>query len=224
MSITDVLTSDMLSRVTAVSLTDMALAIVLSLCVGLFIFYVYKKTYRGVLYSASFGLSLIALCMIAAVLILAVSSNIVLSLGMVGALSIVRFRTAIKEPLDIVFLFWAIAAGIILATGMIPLAVLGSLVIGLVILKFAKRDAKTDPYLVIVHLENSEAEDRVLDKIREGTSKNRVKGKTIQKDGSMELTVEVQPKDEKSAFIREISALEGVTDTCMVAYNGDYMQ
>ena len=224
MSITDLLTSDMMNRVTAVSLLDMVLAIVLSLLVGLFIFYVYRKTFRGVLYSASFGLSLIALTMIAAVLILAVSSNIVLSLGMVGALSIVRFRTAIKEPLDIVFLFWAIAAGIILATGMIPLAVLGSLVIGLVILKFANRSAAYDPYLIVAHLADADKEDAVMDLIREGTKKSRVKGKTIQKDGRMELTVEVQLKDEKSAFIRQLSALEGVENVVLVAYNGDYMQ
>lgn len=224
MSITDILTSDMLTRVTAVSLVDILLTVVLSLLIGLFIFFVYRKTFRGVLYSASFGLSLIALCMIAGVLILAVSSNIVLSLGMVGALSIVRFRTAIKEPLDIVFLFWAISAGIIVATGMIPLAVFGSVVIGLVILKFANRSAKSDPYLIVANLASSEYEDAVMDAIKNGTTKNRVKGKTIQKDGRMELTVEVQFKDEKSPFVKEIAALDGIENVVLVAYNGDYMQ
>ena len=123
MSFNDIFKSSFLENVTAVSLTDMALALVLSFCLGLFIFFVYKKTYAGVMYSSSFGVTLVALTMITTLVILAVSSNVVLSLGMVGALSIVRFRTAIKEPLDIAFLFWSIAVGIVLAAGFIPLAV-----------------------------------------------------------------------------------------------------
>ena len=158
MSISDILTSDILTRVTAVSLTDMLLTVLLSFCTGMFIFYIYQKTFRGVLYSLSFGLSLVALCMISAMLILAVSSNVVLSLGMVGALSIVRFRTAIKEPLDIVFLFWAISAGIILSAGLIPLAVFGSLAIGLMILRIAHGKTRSDPYLVIAHLAAADSE------------------------------------------------------------------
>ena len=125
MTFSDIFKSNFLENVTSVTVLDMVLAIVLSFCVGLFIFFVYKKTYSGVMYSAGFGVSLIAMTMITTLVILAVTSNVVLSLGMVGALSIVRFRTAIKEPLDIAFLFWAIAAGIVLAAGMIPLAVIG---------------------------------------------------------------------------------------------------
>lgn len=223
MSIADILTSDMLTRVTAVSLMDMVLTVTLSLLLGLFIFYIYRKSFQGVLYSASFGLSLVALCMIAAILILAVSNNIVLSLGMVGALSIVRFRTAIKEPLDIVFLFWAISAGIIVATGMIPLAVLGSLAIGIAIVKIpAKSDL--EPYLVIAHLADDEKEDEVMRVIEEAAGKSRVKGKSIQSDGQMELTVEVRLKDRRSRFVRQVSAIEGVRDVVLVAYNGEYMQ
>ena len=115
-----------LDNLSGVSILDMVIALVLSFGIGVFIFLVYKKTFSGVMYSSSFGVSLITMTMITTMLILAVTSNVVLSLGMVGALSIVRFRTAIKEPLDIAFLFWAIAAGIVLAAGLIPLAVLGS--------------------------------------------------------------------------------------------------
>ncbi len=224
MSISDILTSDILTRVTAVSLTDMLLTILLSFCTGMFIFFIYQKTFRGVLYSLSFGLSLVALCMISAMLILAVSSNVVLSLGMVGALSIVRFRTAIKEPLDIVFLFWSIAAGIILSAGMIPLAVFGSLAIGLMILRIAHGKTRSDPYLIIAHLSSDEYEEAAMEIIRSQTSRQRVKGKTIAADGTMELTVEVQARDGRSAFIRQLSAADGVSDVVMVAYNGDYMQ
>ena len=224
MTFKDIFTSDMISRVTAVSMTDMVMAILLSFLVGSFIFYIYKKTFNGVLYSANFGLTLICLCMIAAVLILAVSSNIVLSLGMVGALSIVRFRTAIKEPLDIAFLFWAIAAGIILATGMIPLAVFGSVGIGFVMLTFANKSGKDNPYLLIIHLADSEYEKETLQLIESNTNRSLIKGKTYQRDGKVELNIEVQLKDGESDFVREIYKISGVEDVVMVSYNGDYMQ
>ena len=125
MTFSDIFKTSFLENVTSISILDMVIAMALSFALGLFIFYVYKKTYAGVMYSSNFGVTLVALTMIATFVILAVTSNVVLSLGMVGALSIVRFRTAIKEPLDIAFLFWAIAAGIVLAAGMIPLALLG---------------------------------------------------------------------------------------------------
>ena len=139
MSFSDIFKSSFLENVTSVSLLDMALALTLAFGVGLFIFFIYKKTYAGVMYSSSFGVTLIALTMITTLVILAVTSNVVLSLGMVGALSIVRFRTAIKEPMDIAFLFWSIAVGIVLAAGMIPLAVFGSVMIGIILLVFANR-------------------------------------------------------------------------------------
>ena len=126
MSFQDIFTSSFLSNITAVSMFDMVIALLLAFGLGVFIYLIYKKTYAGVMYSSSFGVTLVALTMITTLVILAVTSNVVLSLGMVGALSIVRFRTAIKEPLDIAFLFWSIAAGIVLAAGMIPLAVFGS--------------------------------------------------------------------------------------------------
>ena len=122
MTFNDIFKSSFLDNMTSVSYLDMALALTLAFCVGLFIFFVYKKTYQGVMYSSSFGVTLVALTMITTLVILAVTSNVVLSLGMVGALSIVRFRTAIKEPLDIAFLFWSIAAGIVLAAAPITAA------------------------------------------------------------------------------------------------------
>lgn len=223
MKFTDLFTSDILTRATSVSLTDMALCVVLSFLVGSFIFYVYKRTFRGVMFSSGFGLTLIGLCMIASMLILAVSSNIVLSLGMVGALSIVRFRTAIKEPLDIVFLFWAIAAGIILAVGMIPLAVLGSVAIGAMLIAFAARSTGSAPYILVIHLQHGDAEQAVMDAIRAGSRRMVLKGKTFSGSGAEELTVEVQLKDGESGFVRTLSEMNGVQDVAMVSYNGDYM-
>ena len=126
----DIFKSSFLKNVTSVSIPDMIASLALAFLLGLFIAFIYKKTFTGVMYSSTFGVTLIAMTMITTLIILAVTSNVVLSLGMVGALSIVRFRSAVKEPLDIAFLFWAIAAGIVLAAGMLLLAVLGSAVIG----------------------------------------------------------------------------------------------
>ncbi len=157
MTFNDIFKSSFLENVASVSILDMVLALTLAFAVGLFIFLIYKKTYSGVMYSSSFGVTLVALTMITTLVILAVTSNVVLSLGMVGALSIVRFRTAIKEPLDIAFLFWSIAAGIVLAAGLIPLAVLGSVLIGIILLIFANRKESANPYIVVLQCGSQES-------------------------------------------------------------------
>ena len=161
MTFQDIFKSSFLENVNAISVLDMALALILAFALGLFIFFIYKKSYCGLMYSAAFGATLVALTLITTLLILAVTSNIVLSLGMVGALSIVRFRTAIKEPMDIAFLFWSIAAGIVLAAGFIPLAVFGSFFIGLVLLIFSGRKNVERPYILVVHCGTEEQEKEV---------------------------------------------------------------
>ena len=158
MNFSDIFKSSFLENITSVSLLDMVLSLVLAFGLGLFIFLVYKKTFSGVMYSSSFGVTLVALTMITTVVILAVTSNVVLSLGMVGALSIVRFRTAIKEPLDIAFLFWSIAVGIVLAAGMIPLAVIGSVVIGVILLVFVNKKTHVNPYIVVLTCADHDSE------------------------------------------------------------------
>ena len=222
MTFNDIFKSSFLNNVTAVSVTDMVLTLALSFCLGLFIFYVYQKTYSGVMFSSSFGVTLIAMTMITSLVILAISSNVVLSLGMVGALSIVRFRTAIKEPLDIAFLFWAIAAGIVLAAGMIPLAVIGSVVIGLVLILFVNRKAYKNPYILVLHCEDSESEKRAQVFLEDKVEKCVVKSKTARK-GMVELNLEVRLKEDNTDFINTLSGLEGVEDAVLVSYNGDYM-
>ena len=157
MSFNDIFKSNFLENVSSVSIFDTVLALFLAFGIGLFIFFVYKKTFSGVMYSSGFGVTLIALTMITTLVILAVTSNVVLSLGMVGALSIVRFRTPIKEPLDIAFLFWSIAVGIVLAAGMIPLAVIGSAVIGVVLFIFVNRKTHVNPYIVIVNCDTHQS-------------------------------------------------------------------
>ena len=201
---------------------DMILTILLSFGVGLFIFLVYKKTYRGVMYSAGFGTTLIALTMITATVILAVTSNVVLSLGMVGALSIVRFRTAIKDPLDIAFLFWAIGAGIILAAGMIPLAVISSVCIGIILLVFVNKSSNTHPYIVVLSCTSHDVEMKAKDFLSKNVTKTTIKSKSAVK-GAIELNIEVRLKDDDTDFINILSEMPGVNSAVIVSYNGDYM-
>lgn len=222
MTFSDIFKSSFLENVTSVSLLDMALALILAFGTGMFIFLIYKKTYQGVMYSSSFGTTLIALTMITTVVILAVTSNVVLSLGMVGALSIVRFRTAIKEPLDIAFLFWSIAVGIVLAAGMLPLAVIGSVLIGLVLLLFVNRKSHCNPYIIVLSCTDSLAEKAATAFLRQHLQKCVIKSKSVQK-GAIELNLEVRMKDDDTDFINALSEMEGVTNAVLVSYNGDYM-
>ena len=222
MTFQDIFKSSFLENVAAVSILDMVLAIVLAFGIGLFIFFIYKKTYAGVMYSSSFGVTLVALTMITTLVILAVTSNVVLSLGMVGALSIVRFRTAIKEPLDLAFLFWSIAAGIILAAGMIPLAVIGSVIIGLIIYFFANRRDSANPYIVVLNCSGQESEKEALAYLEKHTKRMTVKSKTARK-GNTELTLEVRLADDNTDFINTLSSIRGVESAVLVSYNGDYM-
>ena len=200
----------------------MAIALVLAFGIGMFIFLVYKKTYQGVMYSSSFGTTLVALTMITTVVILAVTSNVVLSLGMVGALSIVRFRTAIKEPLDIAFLFWAIAVGIVLAAGMLPLAVIGSVIIGVILLVFVNKKSHCNPYIVVLSCTDSAAEKNAKSFLDKQVQRCVVKSKTAQK-GMIELNLEIRMKDDNTDFINALSEMNGVNSAVLVSYNGEYM-
>jgi len=222
MTFNDIFKSGFLENVTSISLLDMGIALVLAFCLGLFIFMIYKKTFSGVMYSSSFGVTLVALTMITTLVILAVTSNVVLSLGMVGALSIVRFRTAIKEPLDIAFLFWSIAVGIVLAAGMIPLAVIGSVVIGIVLLVFANQKSHVNPYIVVIRCADHASETNAMEFLNAQTQHCVVKSKTAQK-GEVELNLEIRLKIDNTDFINTLADMAGVHSAVLVSYNGDYM-
>ena len=214
----DIFQSHYLENITAVPLFDMVAALVLAFGVGLFIFFVYKKTYIGVMYSSGLGVTLIALTMITTLVILAVTSNVVLSLGMVGALSIVRFRAAIKEPLEIAYLFWSISAGIVIAAGLLSLAVLGSLLIGVILLIFVNRKPHTRPYILVVQCD-AKAEEQLNAYLKDSAEKFVMKSKS----GRMELNYDLRLKSPDTAFVNAIDAMEGVESAVLISYNGDYM-
>lgn len=218
----DIFKNSFLENMTSFSALDMAIALALALVIGLFIMLVYKKTFKGVLYSSSFAVSLMGMTLVTTLIILAVTSNVVLSLGMVGALSIVRFRSAIKEPIDILFLFWAISAGIVLGAGLLPLALLGSLFIGVILILFVNKKSTDNPYILVLNLVDDQAEHRASELIGSRVKKQVIKSKSVSTDG-IELTVEVRLADMTTSFVNEVSELEGVKNAVLVSYNGDYM-
>ena len=222
MTFNDIFKSSFLESVTGFSLSEVLLAMLFAVIVGLFIFWVYKKTFTGILYSSGFALTLIGLTLVTTLVIISVTSNVVLSLGMVGALSIVRFRTAIKEPMEIVFLFWSIAVGIVIGAGMIPLAGLGSVIIGIILLIFANRKNVENAYILVLNCENEEAENTAADLLKNTVKKYRIKSKTVNADG-IELTTELKIKDDKMAFVNQMNKITGVKNATLVSYNGVYM-
>ena len=218
----DIFKSSFLDNVTEFAVIDVLIGMVFALLIGLFIFLVYKKTFSGVMYSTGFALSLVGLSLVTTLVIMAVTSNVVLSLGMVGALSIVRFRAAIKEPLEIVYLFWAIAIGIVIGAGMIPLAVVGSVIIGIILVLFANLKIHENPYSRSRNGSNEKAEEEALALAKKSVARFLVKSKTVNASG-IELTAEIRMKDPATSFVNSLSALEGVSNATLVSYNGEYM-
>ena len=215
MTFQDIFKSSFLENVTSISVLDMLLTIVLSFGIGLFIFLIYKKTYRGVMYSSGFGTTLVALTMITSIVILAVTSNVVLSLGMVGALSIVRFRTAVKDPLDTAYMFWALTMGILLGAGLYLIALIVVLCISvlMIVLSFAKLSS-TNAYLLVVHYDEF-CEGAIQSELRRSVKTSKLRSKTLTRGGA-EMTYEVRI-DARNEVVTRMLDIEGVHDATLVA-------
>lgn len=222
MTFNDVFKSSFLESVTEFSAVDTLIGMLFALVIWLFIFVVYKKTFNGVMYSTGFAMTLVGLSLVTTLVIMAVTSNVVLSLGMVGALSIVRFRAAIKEPVEIVYLFWAIAVGIVIGAGMIPLAVIGSVIIGVILILFANRRIHDNPYILIFNCRDEKAEESAIHLTGSGVERFVVKSKTVNGAG-IEVTAEVRLKDAGTSFVNRLNDIEGVNEVTLVSYNGEYM-
>ncbi len=222
MTFSDVFKNSFLESVESFTVTDLLIGMVFAVIISLFIFWVYKKTFTGIMYSPGFSLTLIGLCLVTTLVIMAVTSNVVLSLGMVGALSIVRFRAAIKDPMEIVFLFWSIAVGIVIGAGMIPLAVTGSVIIGVILMIFANRRQTGTPYILVMNCDNDAAEKAAVDAARSSVSKYLTKAKTVNTSG-IELTAQVRLKDDSTSFINTISGIDGVSNATLVSYSGEFV-
>ncbi|MBQ9090640.1 MAG: DUF4956 domain-containing protein [Anaerotignum sp.] len=222
MTFNDIFKSGFLESFNTFSLTDTLLSLGAAFLIGMFIYYVYQKTYSGVLYSRSFNVSLIAILLVTTLVISGVTSNVVLSLGMVGALSIVRFRTAVKDPMDLVFLFWALAEGILCGASLLPLALIGCPVLGVFLLVFANRQQKDNPYLIIIRMTEDCEEENIESFLQKQAQKMMLKSKTVTGGVGTEVIYEIRPKDGNSGFVNALSRLNGVESAVMVSYDGNY--
>lgn len=222
MTFNDIFKTGFLESFNTFSLTDTLLSLGAAFLIGLFIYYVYQKTYSGVLYSRSFNVSLVAILLVTTLVISGVTSNVVLSLGMVGALSIVRFRTAVKDPMDLVFLFWALAEGILCGASLLPLALIGCPVLGVFLLVFANYQQKDNPYLIIIRMEENCEEEAIESFLQQQAQKMQLKSKTVTGGVGTEVIYEIRPKDSSSGFVNELSRMNGVESAVMVSYDGNY--
>lgn len=208
--------------VSDISISKILITLAIAFVIGFFIYVLYKRVFSGVLYSKSFNVSLIGMTMITATVIIAINSNLVLSLGMVGALSIVRFRTPIKDPTDLIFLFWAAVAGIVTGAGFYTLAIIGSIIIGLILFLFIKRSSLETPYLLVVNCEGDDTERDVHSHLDKSVKRYNVKQKTVSA-GNIELTLELRLDDKAGGFVNTLSDIAGVKNALLISYSGDYV-
>ncbi|MGE7114282.1 DUF4956 domain-containing protein [Lysinibacillus sp. NPDC047702] len=218
----DIFKSNFLEKTTSFSLIDSVIGLVVAFFVGFFIYAVYKKTFNGVIYSHSFNISLLIMTMATALVIMGISSNVLLSLGMVGALSIVRFRTPIKDPMDLVYIFWAIVSGILCGAGFIPLVIIGSVLIGLVLLVFVNKITVENPYLLIVKFEEELACDEVERIIAAQSKKFALKSKSIIQHDEIETTYEIRVKQNDAKLMDHLTKVPGVKSAVMLSYDGNF--
>ncbi len=204
-----------------VSVTSIALTLLFSFVLGLFIFFIYRVSYKGVMYSKTFNVTLIAMAMITSSIIMAITSNIILSLGMVGALSIVRFRTAVKDPIDVAYLFWAIGMGIVSGAGLWKLALISSVVIGIILLVFSKISDVKSPYLLVVSYKTEETNDLVFKMIESEAKRYRLKSKVFNGE-AYELTVEIRERKKTASLVNKIGRITGVKSVALLGYDGDF--
>lgn len=219
---TDIFKSSFIEKTTSFSITDSLIGMISALLLGLFIYAVYKKTFNGVIYSHTFNISLMIMTMATALVIMGISSNVLLSLGMVGALSIVRFRTPIKDPMDLVYLFWSIVTGILCGAGFVPLAVLGSIVIGAVLLIFINKLTVENPYLLVVKFDVASAGKEIESILTNQSKKFALKSKSIMQNHEIEATYEVRVKENDSNVVTDISKVLGVQSAIMLSYDGNF--
>ena len=211
------LTSDYVTPLTSASIV---LNLLVTFFIGLFIFYIYRKTFQGVLYTRSYNVSLVMVSLITTLVIMTISSNIILSLGMVGALSIVRFRTAIKDSMDIVFMFWAISVGIANGAGFFQVSIVGSIFVGLILIAMTKIKIVNLPYLFILKFDEAVQAD--IDQLLEKIKGHNIKSKSVFSN-NVELTVELRMTNDETKIVNEFSKIKGVSSAVLVKYDGDYV-
>lgn len=221
MSVQDVIKKSILESgaFDGLNLVNIALGLITAMLIGAIIYFTYQKFYTGVIYSRSFAVTLVGMTLLTSVITLAISTNIVISLGMVGALSIVRFRTAVKDPLDLLYLFWAITSGIASGANMYLLVLIAAIIMVLIIMFFNKHQLKGRIYIAVIHYTGDETGDSIIRAF--GKMKYFIKSKTLRKD-IVEMAVEVYLKNNDTFVLERIREIDGVNDVTIIQYNGEY--
>lgn len=219
MSTKDVIKKSVLAGFAQSSTPKMWVALLAALLMGIVIYLVYRRFYTGVIYSRTFAMTLVGMSVMTCAVTLAISSNVVISLGMVGALSIVRFRTAVKDPLDLLYLFWAITIGIITGAGMYVLGVTASVFMIALVVAFSKMQERGRVYVAVIHYIGQQAGDEVFRAF--GRNKYVVKSKTMRGE-QVEMAVEVFCRDKELEFTERLRGVPGVQDVTLIQYNGEY--
>ena len=201
------------------NISSILVALAAALALGILIFLVYRRFYTGVIYSRTFAVTLVGMTVLTCMVTLAISTNVVISLRMVGALSIVRFRTAVKDPMDLLYLFWAITTGITSGAGMYVLALIAAAIMILMIILFYSRQQRGRIYIAVIHYSGDEAGDEVIRCF--GKRKYFIKSKTMRKEKT-EMAVEIFCKQADMDFMEKIRAIEHVDDVTLIQYNGEY--
>ena len=219
MSTKDFIKKSVMNAFVQYNAPKLAVALLAALALGILIYLVYRKFYTGVVYSRSFAVTLVGMCVLTCMVTLAISTNVVISLGMVGALSIVRFRTAVKDPLDLLYLFWSITTGITAGAGMYALGLVTAAVMIAMIYLFSHWQAKGRVYIAVIHYVGDMVGDEITRAF--GRTKFFVKSKTMRSERT-EMAVEVFCNDKDMTFAERIRAIDGVEDVTLIQYNGEY--
>lgn len=217
----DVFKKNFLSEIGTTQSMDILLSLLISLVVGGYIYYFYKKVYKGVTFSKMFATALAGMTIITTFIILAVTSNVVLSLGMVGALSIVRFRSSIKEPVDIVYIFWAISEGIVIGSRQYVLALIGTICISVTIATFSTHKEKRNRYILVVRHNGEEKE--LIEEIKNNCIKYELKSNTMFDGQEQELILEVILENDEDNIVEKIKKYKTINMVSLVKYNGEYI-
>ena len=221
MNFSDIFKKSFLTKVGTSQTLDIVIALLVSIVVGAYIFYFYKKTYKGIVFSKMFAAALTGMTVITTFIILAVTSNVILSLGMVGALSIVRFRSSIKEPIDIIYIFWAISEGIVIGSKQYILAIAGTICISIAMAVFGTYKEKMNRYILVVRYNAEEKE--ILNKVKEICKKYEVKSNTVYSNNEQELIVEVILEKNENVLIENLKQYKAINMVSLVKYNGEYI-
>ena len=221
MSIRDIIKRSFIdsSAFTEVDIRKMLLALVAALVMGIIIYLIYSRFYTGVVFSRSFAITLVGMCVLTCMVTLAISTNVVISLGMVGSLSIVRFRTAVKDPLDLLYLFWSISVGITLGANMYVLALAASAIMFILVLLMHTKQQKGALYVAVIHYDGDKAGDEIIRAL--GRMRFYIKSKTMRKEKT-EIAIEILCRNNDLSIAEKIRAIAGVEDVTMIQYNGEY--